>query len=68
MTALLLAGYVPAPLPAATGSSDPWGIALVVGSVLALAVAITVALVYFNRPAPKRVEKAAPIEHLRKAA
>lgn len=66
MATLFLGGYVPAP-PAAAGG-DPWVAVLGLVWILALAVAIAGALVYFNEPVVEKATTAAPIYDLPKAA
>lgn len=67
METLFLGGYVPAPLSPVAGG-DPWVAAFGLIWILALAVAIVGALVYFNEPVLKQAETEAPYEELPKAA
>lgn len=66
MVELVASGYIPAPYVQTTGG-DPATVWLGIIALLALAVAVTVALVFSARPRP-RVEKALPTTRLQKAA
>ena len=60
--ATLFSGYLPAPYyPTATGTGG-FEALLVVGAILAVAVAVTVALVLLNRPAAQPKAREMPIE------
>lgn len=66
MVELLASGYIPAPYVQTTGG-DPATVWLGIIALLAIAVAVTVALVFSARTRP-RVEKALPTTRLQKAA
>ena len=66
MVELVASGYIPAPYVQTTGG-DPATVWLGIIAVLAVAVLVTVALVYSGRPKP-RVEKAFPTGRLQRAA
>jgi hypothetical protein len=66
MTPLLIGGWIPAPYSIAVGGDGAW---LAVVAILAMAIAVTVALVFAARPARALpIVKQMPQETLRKAA